>query len=258
MIGKTVINPLSKKEKAVFRALCGKHGRKNNDLCVCEGLRCCAELYSLRPDIIVKAFNTKEFDKGCFPGLAQTEISESDMKQISRTMSPQSIIFLTKKPELKIFEGRDDSPFVLLLDRISDPGNLGTIIRTARAAGLKSIFISSCCADPFTDKVIRAASASQFALDIFKFDNLNSFLPEILRAGYEKIYLSSVSQGKNIFEEEKLFSNSIIVIGNEASGVSSFVIGDKITIPMPGKTESLNVSQAAAVILFEAVRRGVL
>jgi TrmH family RNA methyltransferase len=194
-----------------------------------------------------------------FKGLAFTEISEAELGEISHTVNPQGIVFLVEKPKLlSLNEFRKEDPFLLALDRIRDPGNMGTIIRTARSVSLKNIFISSDCAEPFSEKVIRSAAASQFALNIFSFDDLNNFILDVSQIGYEKIYLTAVAGGVSVFKEEKLFDRSTIVIGNEASGISSFQNGCKVSIPMPGKTESLNAAQAASIILFEAVRRGIL
>ncbi len=247
---------LSKNELKLFRSLSSRHGRRKSDLCVCEGVKACSELYAHRPDLIVKAFFSGALDEGLFPNLNLCEISEPDMKQISPLVNPQGLIFITKRPSELLFDGMRGENFIVLFDGIRDPGNLGIMIRTAKAVGLKRIFLSEDCADPYSEKVIRAAMAQQFAIEIFYYDNLKTFSQDIISKGCSKIFLTRVSGGMNIFETEDLFKNSAIVFGNEGAGISSSSEGIAVGIPMPGGTESLNVAQAATILLFESVRRG--
>ncbi|HPN84873.1 MAG TPA: RNA methyltransferase [Victivallales bacterium] len=248
---------ITRNEIKLYKSLSSRQGRRKSDLCICEGLKCCLELFISRRDLIKRALCLQEFDRSDFSGLDFEYISEEQMKQISPVINPQGIIFVLKRPEYAKFAGFCGDPFLLLLDSIQDPGNLGTIIRTAKSAGLKRIFLSENSADPYSDKVIRAATAQQFAMEICTYDNLESFSDELLSMGCSKVFLSVVSGGADVFREPELFDRSAIVFGNEGSGISKNIRGIPVSIPMPGGTESLNVAQAATVILFDAVRRGI-
>ena len=239
----------------LIRSLHSRHGRKKHKLCLCEGVRACGELLAHRPDLVKHAVKTDdcvlpaEFDAVDF-----ITVPQEKMKQLSPTVTPQGVLFTVKRPETE-YQEQFESPYALVLDGVSDPGNMGTIIRTARAAGLSEIFLTSGCADPFSDKVIRSALASQFALQIFRFANLGEAVRELRGAGCKNFWKTDPHGGVPLFEEPELFTDAAIIIGGEASGVSAHPECRPVTIPMPGKSESLNAAQAATIFMFEAVRR---
>ena len=138
---------------------------------------------------------------------------------------------------------------------MQDPGNLGTIIRTADSVGLKQILISKGTADPYNSKVIRSTMGAIFRVKIIECENLRKTL-EVLKEKDFKIMVTDLSTDKSIYDIK--FKKKIIVIGNEANGVSDSVkniADEKAIIPMLGKTESLNASIATGVILYEYVRQ---
>jgi len=246
----------SKKELKTYSSLSTRQGRRKSGLCICEGVKCCMELFRARPDLIEKAFFSGEVPAGeSFPGLRFEEISSDDMRRISPTVTPQGVLFVARRPGFVDFPGFDGIPFAILLDRIQDPGNLGTILRTAKAAGLDRILVSDDCADPYSEKVIRAATAMQFSMRISRYGDLDSFSPELISKGCRRIFLAVVSGGSDVFLLDDLFDKSAIVFGNEGRGLRAGLDGVRVSIPMPGGVESLNVAQAATVILFESVRR---
>ena len=146
-------------------------------------------------------------------------------------------------------------PFILAVDQLGDPGNFGTILRTARAAGLKEFWYTAGSADPFAPKVTRSALGAQFGMILREFADLETLTGFAARCGYKNIYLTDPHTGESCFESAGLFEKSVVVIGSEAHGIGSEVSGNRVTIPMPGNFESLNAAQAATIVLFEHVRR---
>ncbi|HOK04471.1 MAG TPA: RNA methyltransferase [Victivallales bacterium] len=249
---------LTKADIKLYRSLLSHHGRKKTGLTICEGLKCCIEIYKTRPDLIRRAFFCgKNPPKNLFPELSLEQISKKDMNLISPVISPQGIIFILKKPYFaKLTElNFEHTDFLIILDRIQDPGNMGTIIRTLKAVGINKLFLSFDSADPFSDKVIRAATGMQFSMQIHEYNDLNLLLEELKKIGFKNVFLSDVSKGENIFKISELFHKSILLFGNEGSGLPSIINGKRFSIPMPGGIDSINVAQALTITVFEAVRR---
>ena len=243
---------MTRRREALIRALYTRHGRKKYGLCLGEGLRCCRDLFLSSPhliDFIVCADDVT----ADFPGADVIRVPRGDFRKLTATVESQGILAVARRPTP--VSGAPCDPFVLVLDRVADPGNFGTIIRTARAVGLKEIWYTSGAADPFSDKVIRAAMASQFVVGMREFADLEEAAATLRQYGYDRIYRTDVNAGADCFSEEPLFMRSAIVMGSEAHGAGAIAGAVSLTIPMPGDAESLNVAQAATVILFEYVRR---
>lgn len=144
---------------------------------------------------------------------------------------------------------------ILALDDIQDPGNLGTILRTADSVGLKQILVSKGTADAYNPKVVRSTMGAIFRVNVIECENLKETLKELQSKDY-KVMTTSLKAKKSIYEVD--YKKKIIVIGNEANGVSKeilYLADEKVIIPMLGKTESLNASVATGVILYEYVRQ---
>lgn len=244
---------LDRAHKKLIDSLFSRHGRKKSDLCVCEGIRAVTELFAASPERV-------EFVVASFPppfdcGKPVFSVDLEEYRKLSGTVTGQGILAVAKTPE---YAG-DDAPcrdrFVLALDRIADPGNFGTICRTARAAGLTELWLTEGTTDPFSAKSIRAGMGSQFSMKFRKFSGLEEMRLFGKQRNYGTMYLSVVSGGENCFTAGELYDHSILVVGNEANGVELIPEGRKISIPMPGGFESLNAAQAATILIFESVRR---
>ena len=143
---------------------------------------------------------------------------------------------------------------ILALDGIQDPGNLGTILRTADSAALKQIILSSDCADPYNPKVVRSTMGAIFRMNIITTDNLEKTLQETRKHKFE-VMATSLEATKSVYDIK--YHKKVIVIGNESKGISKEIqnLADKkVKIPMLGKTESLNASVAASIMIYEYVR----
>ena len=152
----------------------------------------------------------------------------------------------------KINTGAD---YILAVDGVQDPGNLGTIIRTADSANLKQILVSKDTVDAYSPKVIRSTMGSIYRVKIAECENLADVLNELKKHKFQ-IVSTSLDTENSIYDID--YRKKVVVIGNEGNGVSKEIqdLSDyKVKIPMLGKTESLNAAVATGVILYEYVRR---
>lgn len=145
--------------------------------------------------------------------------------------------------------------YILALDGIQDPGNLGTIIRTADSANLKQIIVSKNTVDAYSPKVIRSTMGAIYRVNIIEVENLEVTLKDLQKDGF-KVVVTSLDTNNSIYDIS--YNKSIVVIGNEANGVSKEVqelANEKVKIPMLGKTESLNAAVATGIMIYEYVRK---
>ncbi len=173
---------------------------------------------------------------------------------ITEVMNPQGILAIIEKQSKEI-QIDDKQDIILALDDIQDPGNLGTILRTADSIGLTQILVSKGTADSYNPKVVRSTMGAIFRVKIIECEDLVKTLKEIKKHKFE-IVVSSLQTDNSIYDIN--YHKKVIVIGNEANGVKKEIqdLADKkIKIPMLGKTESLNASVATGIILYEYVRQ---
>lgn len=232
-----------------------RHGRRDSEFCFCDGVRSASEVAHLVPQLIDQVF-VRQGTEIPFPvPVTPTVLSPVDFERIAPTVTSQGIILVIRRPDLVPLAEPLVDPFVLVLDRIGDPGNLGTILRTARAVGIRDVWMTKGTADPYSDKVLRSASGAQFALRLRQSENLQTLADDLRKLGISAFYRTLPAAGGNVFLEQNLFDHSAIILGCEATGVAELEPSFPLNIPMPGDAESLNVAQAATVILFEFVRR---
>ena len=173
---------------------------------------------------------------------------------ITEVMNPQGILAIIEKQSKEI-QIDDKQDIILALDDIQDPGNLGTILRTADSIGLTQILVSKGTADCYNPKVVRSTMGAIFRVKIIECEDLVKTLKEIKKHKFE-IVVSSLQTDNSIYDIN--YHKKVIVIGNEANGVKKEIqdLADKkIKIPMLGKTESLNASVATGIILYEYIRQ---
>lgn len=183
------------------------------------------------------------------------EVSDKIFKEISDTETPQGILTVVKKPEFELERVISSGEFLVLLENIQDPGNMGTIIRTADAAGASGIILSKGCVDICNPKVLRSTMGSIFHLPIIKVDNFEEIISNLNENGFN--VLAAHLDGQTWHFDVDMRNKTAVVIGNEANGISDNVAKEcKLTkIPMLGKAESLNASVSAGIIIYEYVRQ---
>ena len=183
-------------------------------------------------------------------------VPQNIFKLLSDVENPQGVLAVIGKPN-KETDINLNEDIILALDDIQDPGNLGTILRTADSVGLKQILVSKGTADSYNPKVVRSTMGAIFRVKVIECEILKDVLKDLQSKEY-KVMTTSLKAKETIYETD--YKKKIIVIGNEANGVSKEILNladEKVIIPMLGKTESLNASVATGVILYEYVRQKV-
>lgn len=186
-------------------------------------------------------------------------IKDSIFKEISDTISPQGIMAIVKMPKNEISDilgiDKKNKLKILLLENIRDPGNLGTIIRTAEGAGLSGIIINNASVDLYNPKVIRSTMGSIFRVPIYITNDLVNTINYLKQK--EVYILAAHLDGKPYCEDIVRANRSAVLIGNESKGLSDNIISladSLIKIPMAGKVESLNAAVAASILMYEMVK----
>jgi len=235
--------------------------REDNQACVIEGVRLAEEAIraGIIPQTVVFSDGLSKRGLQLIDSLQgkQTQllkVPEDLFSKISDTENGQGVI-LVIRPGIHAFPSNPD--FVLILDEIKDPGNMGTILRTAAAAHTQMVIVTPGCVDVYSPKVLRAGMGAHFSLPVIAMT-----WPEIIRKWKEQkdptgLYLAESSQGKSIWKTD-LTKPAWIIIGGEAEGAGAEArkaATEMVMIPMPGKSESLNAAIAAGIILFEVVRQ---
>ena len=181
-------------------------------------------------------------------------VSKKVLDSITDVSNPQGILAVIGKKE-----GNNSIDYnqdlILVLDGIQDPGNLGTILRTADSVGLKQIIVSANSGDIYNPKVVRSTMGAIFRVEVIESQNLIETIKQIKENKFQ-VVATDLHTNKNIYQVD--YSKTAIIIGNEANGVSKDILQQadfRVKIPMLGNTESLNASVATGIILYEYVRR---
>ena len=237
-----------------------KHRAKENKYII-EGFRLVQEAFKARCNIEYIIINEggkgklEDYLSQYINNVKIYEMKNELFSQLTSTENTQGIIAIANiNNSISSVNGE----FYLLCDKVQDPGNLGTIIRTAHAAGVNAIILTKGTVDIYNDKTIRSTMGSIFYIPII-YDNDLSLLKKLKSEGFSLV-ATSLEESKNFFEED-LSGKVILSVGNEGNGISEeiFELADKkVKIPMPGGAESLNVGVATSIILFEKVRQSLL
>jgi TrmH family RNA methyltransferase len=235
--------------------------RKKSSLFVVEGVRLLEEALSAAWEIEQVLYSEVLSPRGMqlieackAKQIPVEEVSVSIMEKIADTVTPQGIMGVIALPVQKVPQVLD---FVLICDAIRDPGNLGTMIRTAAAAGVQAIFLAPGTSDAFSPKVIRSGMGAHFFVPILKLT-----WPEIAQVCHNRpaplrILGSRAGVAENCWQID-LTGPSAIIVGSESEGISAEaaqIVDTFVSIPMPGMAESLNAAIAASILLFETVRQ---
>ena len=257
----SIRNPLIKEIKSLYR----KKDRMKNKSFIIEGIKVVEEAinnnYPIKNIIYTdQLFKTKD-GEDFFQRIKSLDnmvyVAENIFKEISDTENPQGILGVAiyeynNIKEIEVIK----NPFLLLLDGVQDPGNMGTIIRTADAFNIDGIIITEGCVDPYNPKVVRATMGSIFRVPLYYISNTAENLTELKNQNIG-IYSTSLNGSIPIYEAN-FKEGFVLSIGNESKGVSEevFSLSDQlIKIPMPGMAESLNAGVAASIIMYEAMKQ---
>lgn len=184
-------------------------------------------------------------------------IADSVFRKVSDTITPQGILGLVTMPQYSREEIlQSQKPYYLLLDDIRDPGNLGTMIRTAEGAGMSAVILSYSSVDLFNPKVVRSTMGSIFRMPYCYVESLPETIRQIRDRGCQ-VYATAM-EGSVVYDQPDYTTGAAVVIGNEANGISDEIFREmpvNIRIPMEGHLESLNAAISAAVIMYEIHRQ---
>ncbi len=261
MIITSVENPIV---KLAAKLTASKKERMEQGLFVVEGLRLCLD--AVQSGVICRyVFITGDASRRYYNSLkpilsagAQVyEVSDSVFSKVSDTASPQGVLcvcdMLDKKMELATI---DRNGRFIALERIQDPGNLGTIIRTAEAIGISGVLLSSDCCDILNPKVIRATMGGVFRLPIYESQELDAVCVDLRAMGFST-YAAVIEESAPGITQTAFPEGSVVFIGNEGNGLSQELCKAcerQVTIEMAGRAESLNAAMAAGIIMWEMVR----
>jgi len=276
-----IISSKDNKRIKYIRSLLEKGGiRKKNHSFVVEGIKLVDEAleYGNVLDIIVSESlyeeivsgdltrnglltdNGKHIIKQVKQGTSLTVVSDAVFKSVSETITPQGILAEVEMPKHRLLEEnfleiayeKTGKIKLLILEDTADPGNLGTIMRTAEAAGVTGVIMGKGTVDIFNPKVVRSTMGSIFRLPFAYVDDLKAVILGLKRGGIS--FYATHLKGKESYRDIAYSDKAGILIGNEARGLSDEIanLADTyVIIPMQGKVESLNAAVAAALMMYE-------
>lgn len=251
--------------RAEIRQLRGLTQRKNREAqgqFVAEGIRVVEDLLAspLTIHLVIASSSVEDTARGGQllemverRNVPVRQVSEREMAEFAGTDTPQGIIAIAEQPRWTL-DNLDRFPknaVLLLLDAVQDPGNLGTLIRTAEALGAAGVVILPGTVDPWNPKAVRAAAGSSFRLPVIPVQ-WERIVPWLRNGGYR--ILAAAIDGEPLERHE---GRSALVVGNEGAGISAETLAYADTIvgiPLRGRAESLNVGAAAAILLYELLR----
>lgn len=258
----SMITSTSNPRAKVIRSLYSPDGRRRESAYVIEGVRLMEEalaagvafrtIYYCSRLLAATARGARLLSELTARGLPIEEMSERVLAAVADTVTPQGVLAVLPLPPRPGFPA--DARLLLLLDGLQDPGNLGTMLRTALAAGADGVIAGPGCADVFAPKVVRAAMGAHFGLPVIVARSWDEISPQL---GGQQV-LVAVPQGGRDYDQVDWLLPSVLVVGGESQGVSDrarALATGEVSIPMAPGVESLNAAVAAGVMLFEARRQ---
>jgi len=237
---------LSKSKIKYIQSLGHKKFRDEEGLFLAEGPKIVKELINEIPTLIQSVYALKDWlgeNKGLPAAIEVNEITDIELERISQLSAPNKVLAVLKKINSTVFSAK--GKITIALDTIQDPGNMGTIIRTADWFGIDQVVCSHDSADIYNPKVVQSTMGSIARVKVFYTD-----LKKWIKEQDVKIYAAAL-EGEDI-KKIKTFREGIIIIGNESKGIHPDLLqiaNERITIARAGKAESLNAAVATGIIL---------
>ena len=250
-------NPLVKE---CVKLLADAKARRKSGRFVVEGARLCEDAarsgVAIEAALITDAAAAKYADRFAVIAAAAKRtyrMSEAIAKVLSDTGSPQGVVCLCDVPTATPLSVRPDGCYAAL-ENLQDPGNLGTVLRTAEALGVDGVLLSGGCCDLYNPKVLRASMGGVFRMPVQVCAEFTDVLREL---GKTMPVLACVVDADAAPIIAQTFNGAVAVIGNEGNGLTDAAVAactHRVTIPMAGRAESLNASMAAGILLWELCR----
>lgn len=234
-----------------------RKAREEQGLFVCEGFKMYEE--AKNRNLLEKSYFSESFFESRKTWIQEQceekeyeVIKESVFQELAQTVTPQGVLALVRIPLYQLEELLDKKGNFLLLEDIQDPGNLGTMIRTAEAAGICGVIMSKGTVDLFNPKVVRSTMGSIYRMPYCYVENLEQIMRKLQSTGVS--FLACHLQATKDYRELKPMGKQGILIGNEAKGLSESLTkaaDQRVKIPMAGEVESLNAAVAAALLMYK-------
>ncbi len=253
----TAVNNKSVKRIAALKK--NARNRREENSFIAEGLR----MFEETPDELIKAiYVTHDFlensgEKKRLERLGAMEVSEEVFLKLSDTVTPQGVLMEVGFVENNLDEMiSGENALILCLQDIQDPGNLGTMVRTAEGAGVSGIILSKGCVDIYSPKVVRSTMGAIYRMPFVCVSDFEETMM-LLKKKNVKLYAAALRKD-SLYTNQDFSRKCAILIGNEGNGLSEAVIDisdEAVTIPMEGQVESLNAAVSAAILMYEAKRQ---
>ena len=246
--------------KQIIALLKKSKERKEQKAFVIEGRKMFEEICQ-DTSRVVKAYFSDSYVKEQYAGKTMPEVpyeivADSVFDAMAETVTPQGVLAIVKMPEYSLNDMISEAGTLVLLENLRDPGNLGTIIRTAEAAGVSGVLLSRESVDIYNPKVIRSTMGAVYRVPFLYVEDFMELLHQLKEQNVR--LLAAHLKGEKTFDKADYSGKVGILIGNEANGLSeeaAALAGEKVLIPMAGSVESLNAAVAAALLMYEAFRK---
>jgi TrmH family RNA methyltransferase len=252
-----MIESLNSPHIARVKALIGSRGvkeRKSSGQFVAEGMQCAREALSSNKGPRVETLYLTSNGRSKVEQMADltsfnvVDVSDEVMKEMSETITPQGILTICTIPQLNLNSiALNGTRRFIYLSEVQDPGNAGTILRSADAFGMDAVITSPGSVDMYSPKVVRSTAGSLWHIPVFE----SVPIDEVLTMGVNAFSLGA--QGSKSLSQYEMSGDTLAVFGNEARGLSTgqnVASIDVVSIPMPGNAESLNLSAAASIVMY--------
>ncbi|AXH99396.1 RNA methyltransferase [Sporosarcina sp. PTS2304] len=202
-----------------------------------------------KPELVIQLLIREDIDIPSHWMLPIIEVNAAVAKEISETEQTQGVFAYCRQPQHEV-KAQHEWKRVLLIDAVQDPGNIGTMIRTADAAGLDAVVLGKGCADPFNPKTVRSAQGSHFHIPVVR-EELSNWLERVKEANIPVI--GTGLENAVSLDEMNPQQSFALLVGNEGSGVDPTLLSQAdhvVKIPMYGQAESLNVAVATGILVY--------
>ena len=245
------ITSLKNPKVTAWKSLKDRKGRRELGCFLVEGRKMLEEAIASAFPVEAVLADDARLDEFTLPaGIPAYTMPAHVLAAVCDTKTPQGIAAVVRMAEVELH-----GPRLVAMDGVQDPGNVGTIIRTADAAGFDGVILSAQCADVFSPKVLRATMGSVFRMGIRVTDDLPGLLSQMVKEGAS--VLSSQLDGEPFYQRSPLNERFVLVIGSEGNGVTDEVKAiatHRVKLPMRGGAESLNAAVAAGIMMYELTR----
>ncbi len=262
--GRIITSTANQQVKQIIQLKNKAAKRAEQGVFLAEGIRLCRELPSgwiermyVSEPFLQKEENLQSLHRFLKEGIGYEVVSDAVYARLSDTKTPQGILCVARRPSYVLADlMQADQTHLLILEGIQDPGNMGTIVRTAEGAGVTGIIMDAGCVDLFAPKTVRATMGSICRVPFIRTNSLADTIQEVKRQGI-RIFAAHLS-GRNDYDELDYTKGTAFLIGSEASGLKEETARQAdvyLKIPMEGRLESLNAAMAAGILMYETARQ---